>query len=87
VFALLVAPPATAQLITSRIGLSLLLSVAIGVLVVWLGLALAFFYEYPAGFFVTTVAFAAYVLARAGRALAERPLRGGALGAGAEGGA
>jgi zinc/manganese transport system permease protein len=86
VFALLVAPPATAQLITSRIALSLLLSVAIGVLVVWVGLALAYFYEYPAGFFVTTVAFAAYVLVRAGRALAERPLRGRAIAAGAEAG-
>jgi zinc/manganese transport system permease protein len=72
VFALLVAPPATARVLTPRIGLGLVLSVAIGLLVVWLGLALAYFYEYPAGFYVTTVAFAAYLTARAWRALAER---------------
>jgi zinc/manganese transport system permease protein len=80
VFALLVAPPATAQLITPRVGASLALSVALGVLTTWLGLALAYFYDYPVGFYVTAVAFAMYVLARAGRALADRstPLRIGA---------
>jgi zinc/manganese transport system permease protein len=80
VFALLVAPPATAQLITPRIGASLALSVLIGVLVTWTGLALAYFYDYPVGFYITTVAFAAYLLARAARALADRA---GSLGAGA----
>ncbi len=75
VFALLVAPPATAQLITSRVGASLVLSVLLGVLTVWLGLALAYFYGYPVGFYVTTVAFALYVLARIGRAAADRPTR------------
>lgn len=73
VFALLVAPPATAQLITPRVGAGLALSVIIGVLTVWLGLALAYFYGYPVGFYVTTVAFATYLLARVGRALADRP--------------
>ena len=68
----LLANPATAQLITPRIGLSLVLSIAIGVLVTWIGLALAYFYGYPVGFYITTTAFAAYVLARAGRALGER---------------
>jgi zinc/manganese transport system permease protein len=73
VFALLVAPPATAQLITSRIGASLVLSVLIGVFTTWLGLALAYFYGYPVGFYVTTVAFTLYVLARAARAVADHP--------------
>jgi zinc/manganese transport system permease protein len=73
VFALLVAPPATAQLITPRIGASLALSVVLGVLITWVGLALAYFYEYPVGFYITTVAFATYVLARLGRAIADRP--------------
>jgi zinc/manganese transport system permease protein len=73
VFALLVAPPATAQLITPRIGLSLLLTVALGVLITWLGLALAYFYEYPVGFYITTVAFAVYVLARVVRAVVDHP--------------
>ena len=75
VFALLVAPPATAQLITSRVGAGLVLSVALGVLTAWLGLALAYFYGYPVGFYVTSVAFAMYVLARVARAAADRPAR------------
>jgi zinc/manganese transport system permease protein len=73
VFALLVAPPATAQLVTPRIGLSLLLSVAIGVLVTWVGLALAYFYDYPVGFYVTTLAFALYVIVRVARAVIDHP--------------
>ena len=73
VFALLVAPPATAQLLTSRTGLGLALSVLLGVVTVWLGLALAYFYEYPVGFYITTVAFVMYVLARLLRAALDSP--------------
>ncbi len=73
VFALLVAPPATAQLITTRIGASLALSVILGVLITWVGLALAYFYSHPVGFYVTTVAFVVYVLARVARAVADHP--------------
>jgi zinc/manganese transport system permease protein len=64
VFALLVTPAATAQAITARPLLSLLLTVALGLLVVWLGLGIAYFSVYPAGFFITTISFASYVLAR-----------------------
>ncbi len=72
VFALLVAPPATAQLITSRIGASLVLSMLLGVLITWVGLALAYFYGYPVGFYITSVAFACYLLARLARTLLDR---------------
>jgi zinc/manganese transport system permease protein len=41
------------------------LSVVIGVVVTWLGLGVAFYSQYPIGFFVTTFAFALYVLANA----------------------
>jgi zinc/manganese transport system permease protein len=64
VFALLVGPAASAQAITPRPVLGLVLSVMIGLLVVWLGLGLAYFSIYPAGFFIATVSFAAYVLVR-----------------------
>ena len=47
-------------------GLSLALTVAIGLAVVWLGLGIAYFSVYPAGFFVTSIAFAAYVIVRVG---------------------
>jgi zinc/manganese transport system permease protein len=64
VFALLVAPAASAQALTARPLASLILTVALGLLVVWLGLGIAYFSIYPAGFFIATVAFAVYVLAR-----------------------
>ncbi len=65
VFALLVAPPATAQALVVRPGLSLALTVAIGLVTVWVGLGISYFSVYPAGFFITMISFALYVLARA----------------------
>ncbi len=69
VFALLVAPAATAQELSTRPGRTLGLSIVIALLVTWLGLASAYFSDYPIGFYVTTIAFVFYVLARARRAL------------------
>jgi zinc/manganese transport system permease protein len=67
-FALLIAPPAAAQHLTRSPGRGLLLSVVLGVLTVWLALALAYFTIYPVGFYVTTIAIAVYAVARlAGR--------------------
>jgi zinc/manganese transport system permease protein len=63
VFALLVVPPATAQAITARPLASAVLSVALALFATWLGLAVAYFTDYPIGFTITTVAFAAYLLA------------------------
>jgi zinc/manganese transport system permease protein len=63
VFALLVAPPAAAQKLTVRPLPSLLLSVVFALLVVWLGLGVAYFSPYPVGFWTTTLAFGLYVLA------------------------
>jgi len=72
VFALLVAPAAGAQALTARPALGLALSVAIALLVVWLGLALAYFSIYPVGFFTTSLAFGVYLLARLARGGARR---------------
>jgi zinc/manganese transport system permease protein len=69
VFALLVAPAAAARELSTRPGRALTLTVVIAVLVTWLGLAIAYFSDYPIGFYVTTLAFGAYLLARAGRAV------------------
>ena len=63
VFALLVAPAAAASRLTARPALGLLLSVLIAVAVTWLGEGIAFFSPYPIGFWVTTLAFAAFLLA------------------------
>ena len=75
VFALLIAPAATAQQLTSRIGQGIALSVIIGILVTWVGLALAYFYGYPAGFYITSLAFGLYLLTRVVRAALEHPAR------------
>ncbi|TML00140.1 MAG: metal ABC transporter permease [Actinobacteria bacterium] len=72
VFSLLVAPAASAQALTPRPVLSLALTVVLGLLVVWLGLGIAYFSVYPPGFFVASVSFAIYVLARASAALLPR---------------
>jgi zinc/manganese transport system permease protein len=88
VFALLVMPAASAQALTARPVLSLALTVAIGLLVVWLGLGIAYFSIYPAGFFVTTISFAIYVAVQAGAwarssrrrsSAASRPPAGGVI--------
>jgi zinc/manganese transport system permease protein len=64
VFALLVAPPAAAQQLTMRPGLGLLLSIVFALVIVWLGLGIAYFSIYPVGFYITSFAFALYLLAR-----------------------
>jgi len=68
VFALLVAPAATAQQLTVRPSLSVALSVLVALLVTWVGLAVAFWSGLPVGFWVTTIAFALYLGARGLRA-------------------
>jgi len=73
VFALLVAPPAAAQAITARPALGLVLSVAFALLVIWLGLAFAYFSIYPLGFFVTSFGFGLYVIVTLARGLGARP--------------
>jgi zinc/manganese transport system permease protein len=73
VFALLVMPAATAQRVTTRPVYSLTLTVVVGLVVTWLGLAAAYYSPYPIGFWVTTFAFAAYVLSHlAGAGLVRR---------------
>jgi zinc/manganese transport system permease protein len=69
VFALLVLPAATAQTLTTRPGCSVALTVGIGLAVTWFGLGIAYYTPYPIGFWVTTIAFGAFVLARVARAL------------------
>ncbi len=64
VFALLVAPAAAAQQLTARPLPALAISVSIGLLVTWVGLGLAYFSIYPAGFYITSLAFGAFVAAR-----------------------
>jgi zinc/manganese transport system permease protein len=62
VFALLVLPPATAQLLTPRPARSLALSVGLALLTVWTALFVAYYSNYPIGFWMTTIAFGVYTL-------------------------
>ncbi len=72
VFALLVMPAAAAQQITARPAASFALSLVFGLVIVWLGLVVAYFTVYPVGFFVTTFGLAVYLLAIGARAAATR---------------
>jgi zinc/manganese transport system permease protein len=69
VFALLVAPAAAAQELTPRVGAGLLLTTGIAVAVTWTSLTLAYYTDYPVGFFVTSIGFAAWVAASLWRRL------------------
>jgi zinc/manganese transport system permease protein len=77
VFALLVMPAAAAQQLTARPACSFGLTIAFGLVSVWLGLGFAYFSIYPVGFFVTTVGFSCFALASGWHAVATtlRPRR------------
>jgi zinc/manganese transport system permease protein len=72
VFALLVMPAASAQQLTARPALSFALTIALAVLITWLGLGVAYFSVYPVGFFVTTLGMAVFVLSVIIRNVAAR---------------
>ena len=67
VFTLLVLPPATAQLLTSRPGRGLTLSVGLALVITWVALAVSFYSPYPFGFWLSSIAFAGYVVTVIGR--------------------
>ncbi|GAA4203056.1 metal ABC transporter permease [Actinocatenispora rupis] len=72
VFALLVLPPATVQVLTTRPARGLAASVLLAVVTVWVALFAAYYSPYPLGFWLTTIAFGGFVLAYAGRAVVDR---------------
>lgn len=76
VFALLVVPAATAQVLTARPGLSIVLTLVIGLGMTWLGIAVAYYSSQPIGFLIASLAFATYLIAQAWRRLADYRSRG-----------
>jgi zinc/manganese transport system permease protein len=62
VFALLVLPAATAQVVSHRPVTSLALSVLLALVTVWVALFIAYYSPYPIGFWLTTIAFGLYAL-------------------------
>ncbi|MBA3948292.1 MAG: metal ABC transporter permease [Herpetosiphonaceae bacterium] len=64
IFALLVTPAAIAERLTARPPVGILLSALLALLFTWGGLTIAFYVPYPVSFFITSLAFGAYVLTR-----------------------
>jgi zinc/manganese transport system permease protein len=64
IFALIVAPAAIAERFTTRPSRGVLLAALLAVVFTWAGLTIAYYVPYPAGFFITTIAFWSYILAR-----------------------
>jgi len=69
VFALLVMPAAAANQLVARPGLAMLVSVGLGLVIVWSGLTISYFTDLPIGFLVTGVGFVIYAAARMARQL------------------
>ena len=63
VFALMVGPAATAQLLCVRLGRGVALAVALALAEAWLGIALAWWTDWPASFWISALSGAAYLLA------------------------
>jgi zinc/manganese transport system permease protein len=71
-FSLLVAPAATASLISGRPPVAVALSIALGVLSMWIGLGVSYWVDMPPSVFVTAMAFVVYVGTRTAGTLAVR---------------
>jgi zinc/manganese transport system permease protein len=69
VFALLVVPAASGQVLTARPSASLLITVVIALCVTWVAIFVAYFSRYPIGFYITSLAFIVYLFANASRRL------------------
>ncbi len=68
----LVVPAATAQLFTTRPAFSLALTVVVGLLVTWTALFVAYYWDQPIGFLLTSIAARLYLLAVLGRRIGPR---------------
>jgi zinc/manganese transport system permease protein len=62
VFTLMVGPPATAQLVTTRLWSGLLLSVLLAVAAAWCGITIAWYTDWPVSFCIAALSAAGYFL-------------------------
>jgi zinc/manganese transport system permease protein len=72
IFALIVTPAAIAVRFSSRPPVAIALGILLALAFTWLGLAIAFFSPHPVSFFITTLAFATYLVVRLAEALRLR---------------
>jgi zinc/manganese transport system permease protein len=66
IFSLMVTPAAIAQQLAKRPRQVMIISVAVALMTTWLGLFVAFYEPYPVSFFITSIVFVFYLLARLG---------------------
>ncbi len=64
IFSLMVTPAATAQYLSKKPMYAIVISVAIALIATWVGLFVGFFTSFPVSFFITAIAFAAYLFVR-----------------------
>src|ERR1700694_1243947 len=64
IFALIVTPAAIAERLTTRPSRTIAVSALLALAFTWSGLAISFFTPYPVSFFITSIAFGTYLLAR-----------------------
>jgi zinc/manganese transport system permease protein len=64
IFSLMVTPAAIAQQLARRPRRVIVISVAVALITTWLGLFVAFYEPYPVSFFMTSIVFVFYLLAR-----------------------
>ena len=64
VFALMVAPAATALRLTKRFSTGMALSVGLAIAIAWISLLLAYFTDWPTSFWITALGGLAYLLSR-----------------------
>jgi zinc/manganese transport system permease protein len=67
VFALMVGPPATAMLVTTRIAAGIALAAFLALIEAWAGIVIAFHTDWPTSFCITALSAALYLLALAFR--------------------
>jgi zinc/manganese transport system permease protein len=70
-FSLMIGPAAAARSLTARPGLAIVLSVAIALVTVWVGIIVSYQTDWPLGFFVGVMGAAFFLLGRAYRAARE----------------
>src|SRR5579864_1101782 len=68
IFALIVTPAAIAIRFTSRPVIAIATGIALSLAFTWLGLAIAYYSPHPVSFFITTLAFATYLVVRVAQA-------------------
>jgi zinc/manganese transport system permease protein len=75
IFALIVTPAAIAVRFTSRPALAIAYGIGLALSFTWLGLAIAFYSPHPVSFFITSLAFATYVVVRVSEPVQARLAR------------